>query len=76
MMDIGSISYSIDRMSLSKLGQGKAYDKHREFEQYLSRISQSTQKHYIYMITDLYILEEKIHSRDCIFLLSWYRNQI
>ena len=76
MMDIGSMLHNIDMISLSKLGQGKACDRRRELEQYLGRISQSTQKHYIDMITDLYILEDKIRSGYCAFLLSWYINQI
>ena len=76
MIAIGNMLYSIDRMSLSKLDQGKKCDRRRDFGQYLSRISQSTQKQYIDMITDLDKLENKIHSRGFTFLLSWYRHQI
>ena len=67
MMSIENPLYSIDIMSLSKLGQCNIYDRCREFEQYLNIVSQSTQKHYIDMITDLDELEEKTYSGDCAF---------
>ena len=51
--------HNIDRMSLSKLGQGKSCDRRRGFEKYLSRISKSSQKHYIGMIIDLYIYQKR-----------------
>ena len=67
MVATSSMLRNVDRMSLYNIDQSKVCDRRREFEQYLSRISKSTQEHYTNIITDLDKLEEKAHSGGCAF---------
>ena len=59
MRSIGNLLYSINRISLPKLGQGKSCKRKREFGTYHQTRPVLTKKNYIDMVTDMDEPEQK-----------------
>ena len=64
----------IERLSLLKLGKGKACNQRRNFEATLIAKANTTHEHFIQKITQLDPSATKSFDRGCAFLLQWYRS--
>ena len=73
---IGNDLNDIDRMSLLKIGKGKATKVRNDFEHMLCTKGTNTQSYYRDKISQLDISANKSFLGGCNFLLRWYRDKV